>query len=37
MDIVPSRRLGQDNQAVYSDWLGIPEAELEELERNAVI
>jgi CoA:oxalate CoA-transferase len=29
--IVPSRRLGHDNEAVYSDWLGLSEEELGQL------
>jgi len=35
--IVPSRRLGQDNRAVYSDWLGLPAAELAALEAEGVV
>ncbi len=35
--IVPSRRLGQDNEAVYSDWLGLPKEELEQLRADGVV
>ena len=35
--IVPSRRLGEDNQAVYHDWLGIPKEGFEELQAAGVI
>jgi CoA:oxalate CoA-transferase len=33
----PSGRLGQDNAAVFGDWLGHPPAELEQLARDGVI
>jgi CoA:oxalate CoA-transferase len=35
--IVPSRRLGQDNEVVYHDWLGISKDGLEELQVAGVI
>ena len=35
--IVPSRRLGQDNDAVYSDWLGLPKNEIEQLRSDGVL
>ena len=35
--IVPSRRLGQDNEVVYHDWLGISKDGLEELRVAGVI
>ena len=35
--IVPSRRLGEDNQAVYHDWLGIPKEGFEELQAAGAI
>jgi len=35
--IVPSRRLGQDNRAVYGDWLGLPAADVERLEQEGVV
>jgi len=35
--IVPSRRLGEDNQAVYHDWLGITKEGFEELQAAGVI
>lgn len=35
--IVPSRRLGQDNETVYSDWLGLPKEELEQLRADGVV
>ena len=35
--IVPSRRLGEDNQTVYHEWLGIPKEGLEELQVAGVI
>ena len=35
--IVPSRRLGQDNRAVYTDWLGLAPAELAALEAEGVV
>jgi crotonobetainyl-CoA:carnitine CoA-transferase CaiB-like acyl-CoA transferase len=35
--LVPSRRLGQDNRAVYGDWLGLAGEEIEALERDGVI
>lgn len=35
--IVPSRRLGQDNQAVYTDWLGLSEEELGQLRVDGVV
>ncbi len=37
MAIVPSRRLGADNDAVYGEWLGIASAELETLRADGVI
>ncbi len=33
----PSHQLGQDNQAVYCDWLGLSTEEFEQLKRDAVI
>jgi CoA:oxalate CoA-transferase len=35
--IVPSRRLGQDNEGVYSDWLGLPKEEVEQLRADGVV
>lgn len=35
--IVPSRHLGQDNEVVYHDWLGIPKEGFEELQAAGVI
>ena len=35
--IVPSRQLGQDNDAVYSDWLGLPQGEVEQLRADGVL
>jgi len=35
--IVPSRRLGEDNRAVYGDWLGLPAGEIEVLQGEGVI
>lgn len=35
--IVPSRRLGQDNKAVYGDWLGLPKDEIEQLRADGVV
>jgi len=35
--IVPSRRLGQDNDSVYGDWLGLTPQQLTELRRDGVI
>jgi CoA:oxalate CoA-transferase len=35
--IVPSRRLGQDNEAVYSDWLGLPKEAVEQLRADGVV
>jgi crotonobetainyl-CoA:carnitine CoA-transferase CaiB-like acyl-CoA transferase len=35
--IVPSRRLGEDNRAVYQDWLGLPPAQLAALEQEGVV
>lgn len=35
--IVPSRRLGQDNERVYSDWLGLPKIEVEQLRADGVL
>lgn len=35
--IVPSRRLGEDNEAVYSDWLGLPKEEIEQLRVDGVV
>jgi CoA:oxalate CoA-transferase len=37
MAIVPSRRLGADNDEVYGEWLGIASAELETLRADGVI
>jgi CoA:oxalate CoA-transferase len=36
-DLRPSPALGQDNEAVYCDWLGLSHEELEELEREEVV
>lgn len=35
--IVPSRRLGQDNEAVYRDWLGLSEPEFTRLQADGVV
>ena len=35
--IVPSRRLGEDNEAVYSGWLGLPKEEIEQLRVDGVV
>jgi formyl-CoA transferase len=35
--IVASRRLGEDNRAVYTDWLGIAPAELAALQAEGVV
>ncbi len=35
--IVPSRRLGQDNDVVYRDWLGLSEEELGQLRVDGVV
>lgn len=35
--IVPSRQLGQDNEAVYSDWLGLPKEEVEQLRVDGIV
>jgi len=37
LSIVPSRRLGEDNVAVYGDWLGRPRDEIERLRAEGVI
>lgn len=37
MAIVPSRRLGEDNRAVYGDWLGLADAEIAALRSEDVI
>ncbi len=37
LPIVPSRRLGEDNDKVYGDWLGLPPDELARLKAEAVI
>lgn len=37
LPIVPSRRLGQDNQAVYSEWLGLPADALASLQKEGVV
>lgn len=37
MPIVPSRQLGEDNRAVYGDWLGLAGDEIERLKREGVI
>jgi crotonobetainyl-CoA:carnitine CoA-transferase CaiB-like acyl-CoA transferase len=36
-ELIPSRRLGQDNRAVYGDWLGVSATELEQLVAEGVI
>jgi crotonobetainyl-CoA:carnitine CoA-transferase CaiB-like acyl-CoA transferase len=35
--VVPSRRLGQDNQAVYQDWLGLPPDDIARLVTDGVV
>jgi crotonobetainyl-CoA:carnitine CoA-transferase CaiB-like acyl-CoA transferase len=35
--LVPSRRLGEDNRAVYGNWLGLSESAITELESEEVI
>jgi crotonobetainyl-CoA:carnitine CoA-transferase CaiB-like acyl-CoA transferase len=35
--LVPSRQLGEDNRAVYGDWLGLSDAEIANLRREQVI
>jgi len=35
--LVPSRQLGEDNRAVYGDWLGLSDAEIANLHREQVI
>lgn len=37
MAIVPSRRLGEDNRAVYGDWLGLSDTDIGTLESEDVI
>ncbi len=37
LPIVPSRRLGQDNEAVYCDWLGLPAEDLAALRDQGVV
>lgn len=37
LPLEPSHRLGAQNSAVYGDWLGIPEPELERLTKDGVI
>ncbi len=37
MPLRPSRRLGEDNRAVYGDWLGLSNGEIEALQAEAVI
>lgn len=37
LPIIPSRRLGEDNAAVYGGWLGLPQQELDALAREGVI
>ena len=35
--IVPSRQLGQDNEAVYSEWLGLSKVDMEQLQVDGVV
>lgn len=35
--IVPSRQLGEDNDAVYSGWLNLPREEIEQLRMDGVV
>lgn len=37
LNIVPSRQLGEDNDSVYGDWLGLPADEITALRAQAVI
>jgi CoA:oxalate CoA-transferase len=37
LEIIPSRRLGQDNETVYGEWLGMQSADLKVLEASGVI
>ena len=37
MAILPSGELGRDNRAVYRDWLGLSESELQQLSKDEVI
>ncbi|MES2978538.1 MAG: CoA transferase [Pseudomonadota bacterium] len=37
LGIIPSRRLGQDNQAVYGDWLGLTSEAIEQLHAEGVV
>jgi crotonobetainyl-CoA:carnitine CoA-transferase CaiB-like acyl-CoA transferase len=37
LPIAPSRRLGQDNERVYGEWLGLREAEVEKLRADGII
>lgn len=37
MQLEPSGALGRDNQAVYGDWLGLPAAEVRQLQEQEVI
>jgi crotonobetainyl-CoA:carnitine CoA-transferase CaiB-like acyl-CoA transferase len=37
LPIVPSRRLGEDNQSVYCDWLGLSPSEVEQLQNDEVL
>jgi len=34
---VPSPKLGQHNREIYGDWLGLPTAEIVELEQDGII
>jgi len=37
LEIIPSRRLGQDNEAVYGEWLGLQRADIDALQTSGVI
>lgn len=37
LEIVPSRQLGQDNEAVYGDWLGLAKEDIDQLRADGVV
>ena len=37
LEIVPSRQLGKDNEAVYGDWLGLAKEDIDQLRVDGVV
>ena len=37
LEIVPSRRLGQDNERVYGEWMGLSASDIRQLQADEIV